>query len=185
MDRGTPQDATIAMHPVPALTTARLVLRGHTPADLAASAAMWADPTVVRHIGGKPSSLEEAWSRLLRYGGLWSLLGYGYWLVEERGSGAFVGEVGFADFRRELEPGFAGASEAGWVLTAAARGRGFAGEAMAEALRWAEAHLPSRRTVCMIAPENTASLRLARACGYAEYARATYRGSPTLLLERA
>ena len=90
MDRGAPQDATIAMRPVPALTTARLVLRGHTPADLAASAAMWADPTVVLHIGGKPSSLEESSSRLLRYGGLWSLLGYGYWLVEERGSGSFT-----------------------------------------------------------------------------------------------
>ena len=101
---------------------------------------MWADPTVVRHIGGKPSSLEESWSRLLRYGGLWSLLGYGYWLVEERGSGAFVGEVGFADFRRELEPGFAGAPEAGWVLTAAARGRGL------PARRWRRRCAGRRRT---------------------------------------
>src|SRR3954471_2867828 len=59
-------------------------MRGHALADLAGSAAMWADPAVVRHITGKPSTPEESWSRLLRYGGLWTLLGFGYWLVEER-----------------------------------------------------------------------------------------------------
>ena len=168
----------------PILTTERLVLRGHRSADLAVSAAMWADAAVVRHISGQPSSLAESWARLLRYGGLWSLLGFGYWLVEERGTGAFVGEVGFADFRRELEPGFGDAPEAGWVLSRPAQGRGFAREAMATALRWADAHLLSGRTVCMIAPENAPSLHLAQACGYVEYARSTYHGEPTLLLER-
>jgi len=110
----------------PVLTIKRLVMRGHTLADRAGSAAMWADPAVVRHITGKPSTPEESWSRLPQYGGLWILLGFGYWLVDGRGSGAFVGEVGFGDFRRDLEPSFDNAPEAGWVLAAGAQRRGYA-----------------------------------------------------------
>ena len=51
------------------------------------------------HIGGKPFTREESWARLLRYGGLWSLLGYGYWAVRDKESGRFAGELGFAGFR--------------------------------------------------------------------------------------
>ena len=36
----------------------------------------------------------------------------------------------------------------------------------------------------MIAPDNAPSLRVARKCGYAEYARTTYKGEPTMLFER-
>ena len=168
----------------PILTTPRLVLRGHTAADLDATAAMWADPGVTRHIGGVPSTREESWARLLRYAGLWPLLGFGYWLVEDRATGRFLGEVGFADFHRDVEPSLSDALEAGWVLHPAAHGRGFATEALQAALAWADAHLSPRRSVCMIAPENAASLRVAQKCRYLEYARTTYKGAPTLLLER-
>ena len=80
------------------------MLRGHTAADLDAIAAMWADPEVTRHITGVPSTREESWARLLRYAGLWPLLGFGYWLVEDRATGRFLGEVGFANFQRDIEP---------------------------------------------------------------------------------
>jgi RimJ/RimL family protein N-acetyltransferase len=85
---------------IPILETGRLTLRGHRLQDFPASAAMWADPNVTRHIMGKPCSEEESWSRMLRYLGHWSLAGYGYWLVEEKATGRFVGEVGFADYKR-------------------------------------------------------------------------------------
>ena len=39
---------------VPTLQTERLRLRGHRLDDFGPCAAMWADPTVTRHIGGKP-----------------------------------------------------------------------------------------------------------------------------------
>ncbi len=169
---------------VPVLTTPRIVMRGHAAADLDATAAMWADPEVVRHISGMPSSREESWARLLRYGGLWSLLGFGYWLVEDRADGRFVGEVGFADFHRDLAPAFGDALEAGWVIHPRAQGRGLATEALRAALAWARSEFVGRRSVCMIAPENAASLRVARKCGYVEYARTTYKGTATLLLER-
>ena len=138
----------------------------------------------MRHILGRPSTREETWSRLLRYAGLWSLLGFGYWLVEERATGDFVGEVGLADFRRDIEPSLDGALEAGWVLHPDAQGRGFATEAVRAALDWSDGHLGRRRVACMVAPENTPSLRVAEKCGFREFARTTYKGEPTILLER-
>jgi RimJ/RimL family protein N-acetyltransferase len=170
--------------PVPVLHSERLVLRGHTLADFDESAAMWADPLVTRHISGRPSTGEEAWARLLRYAGVWAMLGYGYWVVRERESGRFVGEVGFVDYRRDVTPPLGDAPEAGWVLASWAHGHGFATEAVRAALAWADAHLAAPRTVCLIAPENAASLHVAEKCGYRELARGTYKGEETLICER-
>src|SRR4029077_6257721 len=64
---------------VPVIETERLKMRGHRLADLNDCAAMWADPIVTRHIGGRPFSEEETWARFLRYAGHWSLMGFGYW----------------------------------------------------------------------------------------------------------
>ena len=49
---------------------------------------------------------------------------------------------------------------------------------------WGATHFGARRTVCLINPENLASIRVAQKCGYREFARATYKGQPTLLFER-
>ncbi|MGF6228438.1 RimJ/RimL family protein N-acetyltransferase [Inquilinus ginsengisoli] len=163
------------------IETERLVLRPHRAEDFADLAAMWADPEVTRFIGGRPSTPEESWARLLRYGGLWGLLGFGYWAVHERATSRFVGEVGFADFRRGL--GFDGVPEAGWILMPWAQGRGLAGEAVRAALAWADARVWDR-SVCIIDPENAPSLRLAEACGYREADRITYKDHPVILLER-
>ena len=84
------------MPTIPILESPRLSLRGHRREDFAAVAAMWGDLEVARHISGKPSTAEESWARLLRYAGLWHFLGYGYWVVEEKGSGAFVGTANLA-----------------------------------------------------------------------------------------
>src|SRR4051812_39813343 len=106
----------------PIIESARLRLRGHALADFAATAAMWAHPEVTRFIGNKPSTESQSWSRFLTYIGHWTLNGFGYWLVEEKIGGAFVGEVGFADFKREIEPPITGLPEAGWVLSPAMQG---------------------------------------------------------------
>lgn len=173
-----------AAQSTPVLQTERLVLRAHTLADYDESAAMWADPEVTRHIGGRPSTAEEAWSRVLRYAGLWALLGFGYWVARERETGRFVGEAGFADFRRELTPSLEGAPEVGWALAPWAQGRGFATEAVRAALAWGDAHLPAERTVCMIHPQNAPSIRVAEKCGFRQIASSTYKSEPTLLFER-
>lgn len=164
--------------------TPRLSLRRHALADFADSAAMWADPIVTRHIGGRPFSPEECWSRLLRYVGHWHVLGYGYWVIREKATGRFVGEVGFADFQREIDPPL-GAPEAGWALAPWAHGKGLATEALAAALRWADAHFaPPAKTVCIIDPPNLASVRVAEKCGYQRVRETIYKGEPTLVFER-
>jgi RimJ/RimL family protein N-acetyltransferase len=139
---------------------------------------------VVRHIGGKPSTREESWSRLLRYAGLWRLLGFGYWIVEETASGRFVGEVGVADFGREIEPSLSGAPEAGWALASWCHGRGFGTEAVSAVMAWLDLHQGHPRSVCIISPENAASVRLAEKVGFRQFAEATYRGNQVWLFER-
>jgi RimJ/RimL family protein N-acetyltransferase len=168
----------------PTLETTRLRLRGHRIDDFSASAAMWAEPVVVRYIGGRPLSQEEAWTRLLRYVGHWSWMGFGYWAVEEKATGKFIGEVGFADLRREIQPSIQGLPELGWVLAGRAHGKGYATEAVGAAIAWGNAHLVSERTVCLIHPWNLGSLRVAEKSGFQESLRTTYKAQPTILLTR-
>ncbi len=168
----------------PVIETERLRLRRHELSDFEASVAMWADPDVARFIGGKPSTREDTWGRLLRYVGHWELLGHGFWLIEEKATGAFVGEGGWGTFKREIEPRFE-APEQGWALATSAHGKGYAYEAMRAALDWGVAHFARTDFVCMIAPENAPSLKLAAKLGYAEYGRAEYKGSLSILLRRA
>ena len=172
------------MHDVPSLETDRLILRGHRPDDLVDCAPMWADPNVTRFIGGRPLSREEVWMRLLRNVGHWSLFGYGFWVVRERASDEFVGEVGLAEFKRDLEPSIEGTPEIGWVLAPRAHNHGFATEAVRAALAWFEGEFGRVKTVCLIDPGNAPSLRVAAKCGYVERVRTTLRGQATVVLER-
>jgi len=167
----------------PILETPRLSMRGHRREDFDAVADMWGDLEVARHISGKPSTREESWARLLRYGGLWTFLGYGYWVVEEKATGRFVGEVGLANFKRETEPSLGDFPEAGWVLSSAAHGKGYATEAVKAALAWSDSVLKTA-TVCIVAPENPASIRIAEKSGFREVARGTYKTWPTLFYRR-
>lgn len=167
----------------PRLETARLLLHRHRPEDFDASALMWKDPRVTRFIGGKPSTDEDCWMRRLRTVGHWEVLGFGYLAVREKSSGRFLGEVGLADFHRAIVPPFDGAPEVGWAFTPDAHGKGYATEAVQALIDWGGERLGSKRFVCMIDPTNAASFRVAEKCGFREYARSEYHGSPTVLLE--
>jgi RimJ/RimL family protein N-acetyltransferase len=145
---------------------------------------MWADPLVTRHVGGKPLTEEESWTKFLRYAGHWALLGFGYWVVEEKATGNFVGEIGFADYKRDLQPSLKGVPEIGWVLASQAHGNGYATEAVRAAVAWGDANFQSAKTACIITPENLASIRVAVKCGYGRPQPAVYKGKPTLMYVR-
>lgn len=145
---------------------------------------MWADAGVVRFIGGRVSSPEESWSRLLRYAGMWPLLGYGYWCVRDRRDGRFVGEIGFADFRRNISRDLEGVPEAGWALACWAHGQGFAREALSAALSWGDRHL-GPETICMIDDANIASVKLAQSYGYKPVREVRYKGKGTRIYSRS
>jgi RimJ/RimL family protein N-acetyltransferase len=186
---------------VPVIETERLRLRGHRLEDFPDSAALWADPVVTRFIGGKPLSEEEVWARVLRYVGHWAWMGFGYWAVEEKSTGRFAGEMGFADWKRDIDPSLQGLPELGWVLARRVHGLGYATEAVRAAIAWGDAQfgamssaakrtssrrpvapqLRAARMVCIIDPDNVRSVRVAEKCGFQEVQRASYRGEPTIV----
>ncbi len=169
----------------PVLETARLRLRGHRREDLYDCFSMWGNPAVTRFIGGKPSTEQQTWMRILGYAGHWAFMGFGYWAVEEQHTGAFVGEIGFADFKREIEPSIKGTPELGWAVTPAMQGKGYATEGIQAACDWGDKHFGGARTVCIIDPGNAASIRVAEKTGYSESARTLYNGEPVILFDRS
>lgn len=169
---------------LPTVETPRLVLRGLALADFDEVAAMSADPLVMKYIGGRPQAREEAWARFLRAAGCWSLLGYGTFSVREREGGRFVGEVGYFNRERDIQPSFGGAPEGGWVLASWAHGKGYATEAVRAATAWLEGRFGPVRTVCMIDAGHAASMRVAEKCGYRRWTETIYHGDPVILFER-
>jgi RimJ/RimL family protein N-acetyltransferase len=142
---------------------------------------MWGEPTVTRHIGGRPFTREDVWARILRYIGHWTALGYGFWVVRDR-AGKFVGEVGISNFKRDLVPPIE-YPELGWALASPMQGKGYATEATLAALAWGEKHVGPRYS-CMIDPGNGASLRVAQKCGFVEKRRVTYHGDTAIVFVR-
>ena len=169
---------------VPVLETSRLRLRGFRADDFDAWFAMSRLPAFHRYLTPEPMPAEEVWKLLLRSAGHWAIMGYGFWAVEERASGRFVGGIGFLSLKRALEPPLGEAPEIGWVLDPAVHGLGYATEGVEAALAWGASHFGQVRTVCIIHPENEPSLRVAAKFGYREYARTTYHEQPIVLLER-
>jgi RimJ/RimL family protein N-acetyltransferase len=168
-----------------AITTDRLIMAPHDRSDFADLSAMWADPQVVRFLGGSPQSEEESWARLLRYAGSWALLGFGFWAVRARDGGGYLGDIGFLEGRRAGVDGFDGDPEIGWSLNVAAQGKGYAGEAVRAALGWGGENFAGRfnRTVAMINPDNAASVAVAARCGFRHFSVARYKDAPTGLWE--
>ena len=168
----------------PVLETPRLRLRGFRAGDLDAQWATMMDPEVYRFLGGAAASREETWRKILGSPGLWALLGYGYWVVERREDGAYLGQVGFADFKREMSPSIENIPEMGWIMAQQAQGRGYATEAVLAALAWADEALGGGEIVAIISHENAASIRIAEKGGFSAREEATYKGEPILLFRR-
>lgn len=174
----------MGIYSAPEIHTERLTLRAHRREDYEPECAMWCDPAVVRFIGGVPSKPQQTWSRLLNYLGHWTAMQYGYWAIEEKSTGAFIGEIGFADFKRDITPAMQNVPELGFALVSSAHGKRYATEALAAVLAWGDAHLPSKRSVCMVNEENAASQHIVEKAGYRNFERSTFNGSTVLFFER-
>jgi RimJ/RimL family protein N-acetyltransferase len=146
--------------PPATIETERLILRMLREADLDGYAEMCGDPLVMRHIGdGKPLSRPESWRNLALMLGHWQLRGYGLWALEERGTGQFVGRLGF--WNPEGWPGF----EVGWMLRRAYWGKGYATEGARAVLRVAFTQMQQSQVLSLIHPDNEASVRVALRLG--------------------
>ncbi len=109
---------------VPTLTTARLRLCGFHPADLAALAAIYADPEVMRYIRDGARTTAQTAANLDAYDTEWALHRYGVWAVVDRESNTLLGMCGFVE-----------RGEIGYIIGRASWGQGIATEA-ADACLW-------------------------------------------------
>jgi RimJ/RimL family protein N-acetyltransferase len=166
------------------IETERLILRPPVLSDLEDIAALWAIPEVTQFISGAPSTRQDSWARLLRYIGHWAALGFGFFAVFDKADGRFLGEIGIADFKRDITPSLEGFAEAGWVFRPDAQGKGYAHEALQSALAWHDRRAPDLPVACIIAPENMASIRLAQKAGFKLAIKTLYKSEPTLVFHR-
>ncbi|MCG0994692.1 GNAT family N-acetyltransferase [Acetobacter indonesiensis] len=168
----------------PTLETERLAFTVPQRADFEEFAAMRADPVVARYTSGTPASANDTWGRLLRYRGLWGIMGFGHWTVREKTTNRFVGTIGFGEFHRGLTPSLDGLPEAGWVLASWCHGKGFASEGVRAICHWLDTQTPHTLSRCIIAPENAASLRVAEKNGFTFLAPSRYMDQDVLMFER-
>lgn len=129
-------------------------------------------------------SREEIWNRLLRGIGHWHAYGFGIFALIDNADGRLVGEAGLAYFKRGLGEVFETAPECTWTLAGRAHGKGLATEAVEAAHDWIEGQHGIRRTVCLIHPDNSRSLKFARRFGYKLLRQCTYKEAPAAMLQR-
>lgn len=172
------------MHSVPIIETERLVLRPYRRDDFTAYAALFADSEVTRFVGGVPYTREQSWTRFLRQVGMWHYFGFGFFAIQDRTTGTFLGEAGFHDVHRLITPSLEGTMETGWALSPKAHGQGLATEAVSAALEWADRQFPQVRKTCIIDVGNRASVRVAEKQGFKEFWRTRYHGTHVIMFER-
>ena len=145
---------------IPILETARLRLRGLRGSDFEDYAALYADPEVVRFIGGGETwDRGRAWRHMAFALGHWQLEGVGAWVVEERANAEFLGMIGF--WTGAGWPGF----ELAWHLARRHWGQGFATEGATAALAHAFRVLGREQVISLVNPENLRSIQVAERIG--------------------
>ncbi|KEJ90195.1 GNAT family N-acetyltransferase [Sulfitobacter donghicola] len=168
---------------IPTINTPRVTLRGMRPEDFSRFAEIWAMPEVVTHIGGKPRAKSLSWDSFLRNAGHWQIVGFGQWAVQIHGHSEMAGQSGFFYGSRGLGEDYDPFPEAGWLLDPSFQGQGFGLDAATAAHDWFD-RVIAGRTVCMLAPENEGSLRIAKALGYEPFREETLEGDTVLLMSR-
>ena len=141
----------------PTLHTARLTLRAPRLADFEHWAAFFASERS-RHERG-PMDRVEGYRTWAADVALWPLRGYGPFGLDDRATGAYVGEVGI--YQPEGYPG----PELGWFVVPEAEGRGYAAEAARAVMDWVSATLGWTHVVSIIDPANARSIALALRLG--------------------
>ncbi len=136
----------------PTLHTARLTLRMPRLADFEHWAAFFASDRS-RHERG-PMDRAEGYRTWAADVALWSLRGYGPFGLDDRATGAYVGEVGI--YQPEGYPG----PELGWFVVPDAEGKGYAAEAARAVMDWAHATLGWTRLASIVDPANARSIAL-------------------------
>lgn len=156
------------------LHTSRLILRAFTPKDAPLLAALDADTDVLRYVGSPMAPSLQGYEDIIvswehkYYANKDSSPLYGFWAVEERETGTFLGWYLLRpalDFRFAKEAGFeAGEVEIGYRFHNAAWGKGYATEGAQELVRRTLAEENTIAVVAVALVENRASTRVMEKC---------------------
>jgi RimJ/RimL family protein N-acetyltransferase len=145
--------------PQPELHSGDLLLRPWTAADADALLVAYADPAIQHWHGRTVASRQEAEDLIAQYNQGWRKETAASWAITDP---AVLGRVAFRII--DLDEGTA---EIAYWVTAAARGRGAAVQAVNALSRWALDDLGLHRLDLLHAVANTASCRVADKAGYA------------------
>jgi [ribosomal protein S5]-alanine N-acetyltransferase len=144
------------------LLTARLELRRPREEDVGLILAIHADPRTTRH---NPSDMlaerSDAFALYRRWDDHWRRHGFGYWMIEEAGSGRALGFCGVKRMRLHGVP----VLNLLYRLHPRAWGRGVASEAAARVVEWAAHTHPTTPLIARVRPDNAASHRVAARVG--------------------
>ena len=141
------------------LETERLRFRMLRESDFPTYEKWCANIEVMRYLGGKTLDRVQAWRHLAQQVGHWVFRGYGYYAVEEKATGNFIGRVGFTN--QIGWPGF----ELGWTIAPEYQGRGYATEAARMLLPYAFDVLDQPHVISLIHPDNSPSRKVAEKLG--------------------
>jgi RimJ/RimL family protein N-acetyltransferase len=150
---------------VPHITTDRVLLREARRSDFDAFASIVMDPERPNPPG--PVDRQTAW-RIFNAGlGAWVMDGIGFWAMEERETGTFIGSIGA--FHREPRPVASDVDaadlELGWSLVRRCRGRGLATEAGQAVVAHVFETRKAPRVIAHIDHDNPSSIRVAEKLG--------------------
>lgn len=144
------------------ISTSRLLLRQWRDSDLAPFARLNQDPRVMEFFP-KPLTREESDAMVLRIRDHIAREDFGFWAVELKESGDFVGALGLAHVGFEAD--FVPAVEIAWRMDPRYWGQGLATEGAKAALRFGFGPLDLREIVAFTVPRNRRSLAVMERIG--------------------
>lgn len=142
------------------METERLILRKVDPdRDFDAWAKAMADEDTVRYLGMKPQNRSEAWRSMAMSMGHWAIRGYGFFSLEHKQTGDWIGRVG--PWYPEGWPG----REVGWTISPDHVRKGYGYEAAKASIEYAFTTLGWSRLIHVIMEGNLPSIALAEKLG--------------------
>jgi RimJ/RimL family protein N-acetyltransferase len=142
------------------IETERLILRPVDPErDFEGWAKAMADEETVRYLGTKPMSRAQAWRSMAVVMGHWAIRGYGFFSLEHKETGAWVGRVG--PWNPEGWP----SPEVGWTISPDFLRQGYATEAARASIDYAFNTMGWEKVIHVILEGNLPSIAVAEKLG--------------------
>jgi RimJ/RimL family protein N-acetyltransferase len=164
----------------PVLSTERLIIREFADHDFDPYAAMLGDPETMQHYP-RPYTREEARGFMDRNAARYLANGFGVWALEDRHTGAFVGDCGLTV---QLVEGVAEV-EVMWHVVRERWRQGLATEAATAVRNHAFGDLALRRLIALVRPGNEPSRGVAQKLGMQVEREAIFHDLPHLVYAQA